>query len=382
MGDNVKIHGHTPPRSDGLLHQQPLPFLPNELIFEILLWLPVRTLLLFKCVCKSWKTLISSDPKFTKTHLQRLTVNPSIKTHQRLFSSYATLGSRKIVSFAIKPLLENPSAPTKPVEFTMEHRYSIIGSCNGLLCLFHVLEGYVKLWNPSIGLKSKNSPSLDCYDNKRISITYHGFGYDHINDKYKVLLVVVGRLGSEKVTQIYTFGGNSWTTIQNFPCFHPSRLIGKFVSGTLNWVVPKRGVFSNKSVILSFDLAKETCNELLLPEHDAVNVRNPVLSVLSNCLFVCFDSINTHWDFWLMKKHGVAESWTRLTNMITFPHRQQPWPSCFQPLFIFENSIVLSSTITKFVLYNLNNGRLDYLPGCNIMLNQHIYSESLVSPQL
>ncbi|MCI40987.1 F-box/kelch-repeat protein, partial [Trifolium medium] len=46
-------------------HQQPLPFLPEELIIQILLRLPVRSLIEFKCVCKSWKTLIS-DPKFAK----------------------------------------------------------------------------------------------------------------------------------------------------------------------------------------------------------------------------------------------------------------------------------------------------------------------------
>ncbi|MCH83740.1 F-box/kelch-repeat protein [Trifolium medium] len=247
-------------------HQQPPSFLPEELVFQILLRLPVRSLLEFKRVCKSWKTLIS-DPKFAKSHLQNLKMNPSI-THQHIFTSLLIYEPSKIAYFPVKPLLENRSErpTTKLVELCMENRFLIIGSCNGLLCLFDMDQGYVKLWNPSIGFESKKSPTLDCYD--KWSITYNGFGYDHINDKYK-LLVVVGRSGSnysEKVTQIYTFGGTSWTTIQNFPS--SINFVGKFVNGTLNWVIIKSGVSSNQTVILSFDLEKETYKEVLLPEHD------------------------------------------------------------------------------------------------------------------
>jgi F-box interacting protein len=117
---------------------------------------------------------------------------------------------------------------------------------------------------------------------------------------------------SEKVTRIYTFGENTWTTIRNFPC-PPARYNKKFVSGTLNWVIVKKDVDSNQAVILSFDLEKETYNEVLLPEHDVVYFKvNLMLGVLSNYICVCFDYNKTNWDFWLMKKYGVVESWTRL----------------------------------------------------------------------
>lgn len=41
--------------------------LPHELIVEILLRLPIRSLLRFKCVSTSWRSLIS-NPHFTKSH--------------------------------------------------------------------------------------------------------------------------------------------------------------------------------------------------------------------------------------------------------------------------------------------------------------------------
>ena len=59
-------------------------FLPQEIIIEILLRLPVKSLPSFKFVCKSWLSLIS-NPHFAKWHFERnaahteklLFVNPS-----------------------------------------------------------------------------------------------------------------------------------------------------------------------------------------------------------------------------------------------------------------------------------------------------------------
>ncbi|XP_058775721.1 F-box/kelch-repeat protein At3g23880-like [Vicia villosa] len=156
--------------------------LPEELIIEILLRLPVRSLHQFKCISKLWKTLIS-DPQFVKRHLQISTANPSL-THQRLYFSQLKKPD-KIVYYPLKPLFENL---LPPVSFSsiMEKQYSIIGSYNGLLCLYNVYERCVMLRNPSIMFESKKSPpvSLDW------TIQHHGFGYDQVNNKYKVLLAM------------------------------------------------------------------------------------------------------------------------------------------------------------------------------------------------
>ncbi|KEH31944.1 hypothetical protein MTR_4g108790 [Medicago truncatula] len=61
------------------------------------------------------------------------------------------------------------------------------------------------LWNPSINFESKTSPSFVCF-NHNFS-TYCGFGFDQVNDRYKVLVVVRNWNNlRESVTMVYTFG--------------------------------------------------------------------------------------------------------------------------------------------------------------------------------
>src|ERR1044072_877739 len=53
--------------------------LPDNLIVEALSWLPVKSLTRFRCVCKSWNALITSNPTFIHLHLQRSALqNPQI----------------------------------------------------------------------------------------------------------------------------------------------------------------------------------------------------------------------------------------------------------------------------------------------------------------
>ncbi|WMV28693.1 hypothetical protein MTR67_022078 [Solanum verrucosum] len=66
-GDEGSQHTQIPSTSskDSVLA---IPTLPQELITAILVRLPVKYLLQFKCVSKNWFALISS-PHFVKTHL-------------------------------------------------------------------------------------------------------------------------------------------------------------------------------------------------------------------------------------------------------------------------------------------------------------------------
>ena len=351
-----------------------LPILPVELTIEILLRLPVRSLLQLSSVCKSWKAIISSA-QFAKDHLQRSLMDPTM-THLRLASS-DDRDSCKIRFCSIQSLFENPSAPAKVVCFRVECCYPrIVGSCNGLLCLHDVLHHSVRLWNPCTGLESE---WLRIEPAKDVRVAYDGFGYDHVHDEYKLLVVAAG--SGEIVTQVCTFGTNSWKTIQDFP-FPPDDWSGEFVSGTLNWIARVPGA-TNRWVILSIDLGKETHSQVSLPHVNDENLRKPALRVLRNCLCVCLeDKKPSHWVVWLMKEYGVELSWTKLVMIRHVELGPYIIVGSLEPLYISENDVLLArSPCSKLVLYNSNGGMLN----CPVIEHTdgryfHIYQESLVSP--
>ena len=85
---------------------------------------------------------------------------------------------------------------------TGHRQYTILGSCNGFFCLYDADRRCVRLWNPSINLKSKSSQTFDGFNE------HYGFGYDQVNHKYK-LLAVFNDFPRKNKTIIYTFGENS-----------------------------------------------------------------------------------------------------------------------------------------------------------------------------
>ncbi|KAB5533839.1 hypothetical protein DKX38_016925 [Salix brachista] len=56
---------------------------PQEIIIEILSWMPVKSLLRMKCSCKQWCALIQ-DRHFIEKHLSRLSLRPTIHNNRVL----------------------------------------------------------------------------------------------------------------------------------------------------------------------------------------------------------------------------------------------------------------------------------------------------------
>ncbi|XP_061361607.1 F-box/kelch-repeat protein At3g23880-like [Gastrolobium bilobum] len=214
----------------------PQALFPCDLTYEILLRLPVRSLLRCRCVCKQGESMIS-DTHFAKLHLSMSTVDPTL-THHRLLAPNRK-GNDKLASCSAKSLFNNPLTLTEDVDFTMRSNYRIVGSCNGLVCLFDRDQRNAWLWNPSTRLLSKKTPSVDVRGVE--CALFRGFGYDHVSGKYKVVIVFTDPCSNEEVhrteTKVYAFGDGSWKTKPNlkFPGY-PMIEEGNFVCGNLNWV--------------------------------------------------------------------------------------------------------------------------------------------------
>ncbi|MED6213509.1 hypothetical protein PIB30_094112 [Stylosanthes scabra] len=155
------------------------------------------------------------------------------------------------------------------------------------------------LWNPCTGYTSE-------WLHTTASITTSGFGYDHVNHKYKFFALLQLKSGAF-ISKIFTFGTNHWKIIENCPSHLVKRvsLRGVLVSGTLYWLVRVPHV-----VIVYLDLGSETYGELSLAHRDPDDDFRIIaaIGVLRNCLSLCLDHKKTHWALWLLNN----QSWTKL----------------------------------------------------------------------
>ncbi|KAL4294824.1 F-box/kelch-repeat protein At3g23880-like [Arachis hypogaea] len=374
--------------------------LSEDMIMEILLRLPARTLVSLRSVCKSWRNLISS-PDFTRNHLRSSCLRDPSLTPLRIvcYNSwpFSSTGVRYdgIGVVSLQSIMDNPSEATKVDYFRGQHNYRIVGSCHGLLCFFDDHDNqntHGILWNPCTGFTFQ-SPQLS-------GGTFpSGFGYDHLSDSYKLFGIIrkKGPSGVEYSTRIYTFGStSSWRRIDDSPfgllgirtsshfCMAENGVFfGSSRACTINWIV-------NHHVVLYFDLGKETYAHFTLPDTDSSDyllILCKKLCVLRNCLSVCYGYLRTqHAIVWQMKEYGDAQSWTKLA-MISFRGLVSP----LQPFYLSETDVLLAVFSSfKIVLCNLNAGSLDFPvidEEKNHYLSQsvgpwmaYIYRESLVSP--
>ncbi|XP_061338683.1 F-box/kelch-repeat protein At3g23880-like, partial [Gastrolobium bilobum] len=341
----------------------PQALFPCDLIYEILLRLPVRSLLRCRCVCKQWESMIS-DTHFAKLYLSMSTVDPTL-THHRLLV-HTGYGNDELASCSAKSLFNNPLTLTEDVDFTMRSNYRIAGSCNGLVCLIDLSQNNAWLWNPSTRLLSRKTPSVDVHGVE--FALFRGFGYDHVSGKYKVVIVFTDPWCNEEEhrteTKVYAFGDGSWKTKRNlkFPGY-PSNEEGKFVCGNLNWVA-KRGKSIKRPEweILSFDLGKDTISNVLLPDFGDDNVLYLEQAVLKDCLCVCYNSYGkTHLVVWLMKEYGVKESWIKFMAIPRADHRIGSFRKTdINPCCISEKGAILLYTDHGPALYDPKVDRLEY----------------------
>lgn len=341
----------------------------------------MKSLLQFRCVCKSWMSLIY-DPYFMKKHLH-LSSRSTHFTHHRIILS-ATTAEFHLKSCSLSSLFNNPSSTVcddlnYPVKNKFRHD-GIVGSCNGLLC-FAIKGDCVLLWNPSIRV-SKKSPPLG--NNWRPGcFTAFGLGYDHVNEDYKVVAVFCdpSEYFIECKVKVYSMATNSWRKIQDFPHgFLPFQNSGKFVSGTLNWAANHSIGPSSFWVIVSLDLHKETYREVLPPDYEKEDCSTPSLGVLQGCLCMNYDYKKTHFVVWMMKDYGVRESWVKL---VSIPYVPNPEDFSYSgPYYISENGEVLLMFEFDLILYNPRDNSFKYpkIESGKGWFDAEVYVETLVSP--
>ncbi|XP_059313387.1 F-box/kelch-repeat protein At3g23880-like isoform X1 [Lycium ferocissimum] len=357
----------------------PMPNLPTELITEILLKLPVKSLLKFRSVSKSWLELIST-PHFVKTHLLLSTSNKDY-THHGVMFKFASTSDHGVKDCSLSALLYDSVTEALDLDYPGKNPNGypcLVGSVNGLICLsislFHGLDDLF-IWNPSIRRYKKLPNYRLNYDEEEEEPGdfKFGFGYDELQDDYKVVgaFPIYRYIALCRVeVKIYSLRSNSWRRIGDFQDRELKDHSAKFVNGKLHWLDRGRN-------IISFDLADEKWAEVeQLSCFEGCGWLN--LGLFGSDLSVVSNYVHTRADVWVMKEYGVKESWTKMFTIKSPEDGRTFFPSI---LMSNEGEILLQFG-SRFAKYNPKDDSIRYLNVTNLAscIEAEIFVKSLVWP--
>ncbi|XP_073049139.1 F-box/kelch-repeat protein At3g06240-like [Primulina eburnea] len=353
--------------------------LPEEIILDILLRLPVKSILKFRCVSKSWLSLISSQ-LFIETHVRVSTENSKLNGHKLIFTvPYSPSDSDQMQCSVRSLLCEQPLTDTLNIDYPMKHppmHIWMVGSCNGLICIAENIKDLF-LWNPSIR-KTKRVPSMDLGQNIYNYVAY-GFGFD--DDDYKI--VGIFSVSEERrykyIMMVYGLRSDSWKRVGELEGGIPLPNSIKFASGKLHWWASPDIDTHCKRDIVCLDLKSGTYGTVEQPDYERDYV-NRTLGVLGGCICVLGDS-GDNIDLWILKECGVTVrgSWSKVSH---FPCIQS-FSLLLKPLCLLPNGEILLVNGSSFIVCNPRCSSFTVLKSMKLQgrfFDVDIFVESLVSP--
>ncbi|OMO54627.1 hypothetical protein CCACVL1_27711 [Corchorus capsularis] len=318
--------------------------LPEEIDMEILERLPVKSLIRFKSVCKSWKSLISASC-FIDHHFSRSAAN-SNKVGIALAREYK--GGRSYCEIYIKIINLSPTSLGETTSF-IEHvvtecqKTRPLGWCRGLLLLsVDCRDCKLLLSNPSTR-ESKEilDPPYRRLEFENISAASI-LGYDFNIKSHKIVLIYELDKSEYRIW-VYTLTTNSWTCVDldtdhkyaDYDIF-PITL----ANGAPHWLIRHKDKVGSGAhhVIEYFDFA--VSKFVVVPQPGDYDNRKflspPILYDTEGSLCIVYrDGFNL--EIWVMKRYGVKESWLK---WMSFKNEYVPYPIRFGKININVSLVV------------------------------------------
>ncbi|KAK4254250.1 hypothetical protein QN277_009654 [Acacia crassicarpa] len=368
------------------------PYLPHEIIIDILKRLRVKSLLRFRAVCKDWRNILKS-PFFIEEHYHRSAKkNPLLTCH--------VSNRNPIYSPLCLFRLEKETVEVERIhlmEFDFLRRVSsMIGSSNGLLC---VELGDVK-FDPPSSLFLLNPATREVMKVPRSTkdvrrCCHFGFGYSSVVGDYKIVMIHKERINSRSIicvdrVEVYSLRTGSWKEVEfgviQGACFLYNPVA---VNGAIFWLgIILEGEHCRR-MIISFDLAMEAFTLIRIPSSAFVpRLVQYVLDVYENKLAMIHQYVNelkealeyTFIDIWVLEEgsgaYGKSCSWSKKYGI-----RADPFS--LRPICLWRNEIACFNPNDPDLLFSLTaNNELKrfhqslcqgYMPEC------FFYAESLAS---
>ncbi|MFS8015807.1 putative F-box domain-containing protein [Helianthus anomalus] len=242
--------------------------IPLEIQTEILKRLPVKSLIQFRSVCKSWKSLIESPDFIAHYNSQQQHLLVSYKVNYE--AKYVTIDDDEhIVSLTLPPLVNKLR--------------TTVGSSHGLLCFFGDVQelteiGSAAIWNPCIRKAVHVDVPRVKFGNTYTTLLGFGVCPETIDPK---IVKITHCVDMESVTfipwqvEVFTLNTRAWRSpySSNLPrksiYFDWDQVV---VDGCLYWLATDRialddidGTVRSYNLIVSFDLITEEFREVNLP---------------------------------------------------------------------------------------------------------------------
>ncbi|XP_028755838.1 F-box/LRR-repeat/kelch-repeat protein At2g27520-like [Neltuma alba] len=313
------------------------PFLPEEIMNNILKRLPAKSLVRFQCVCKHWKNLFKTS-SFITDHLRLSRPhNPSLL----FFQNYGSNSLQLRLLDCDMQVRDVPKAP--PFDSLPFKLVSIIGSSNGLLCVtIHENESVISpssllLWNPS------TRDVREVPNSRTIDSCVLGFGFSSSLNDYKIVVID----GMDCEVEVYSLKTDSWKEIE-----YVNLLDDVFISpntvvsfdGAIFWNGQKPGNKRKVGVIVSFDIVMEAFSLIPLPRVHSNSFIN--LTVYKDKLAILSSGAggSSNINLWV-REEDIGSSRERWSWTKKFTSGPCPW-TLNGGGTIWRNEIVMSGTET------------------------------------
>ncbi|XP_074284612.1 F-box/kelch-repeat protein At3g23880-like [Silene latifolia] len=293
--------------------------LPIEMQVVILLRLPVKSLVRFKCVSKNWLAEITSQSFIDLYNCQNYPQN-----HDTNHRYLILVGSGSISSFDYsisgRGIVSNFALP---LEFHKKLDSEIVGSCNGLLCFENLTSRKILVYNPIT--RANRVIRIPAFPDANTEYET-GFGYDHKSNDYKIFWV-----SRKRLAYIFRLKSNTCEEIK----FTPTRIAWHF--GSYQKVKPFM-VYSNNAlhwvgysetpghkIISCFDIGSEQFYELRMPHYLITTYMSWNIADLKGYLHLVSHRC-PNWssprslEIWVMKEYRVHSSWTKLISYSSVEH--------------------------------------------------------------
>ncbi|CAA7012894.1 unnamed protein product [Microthlaspi erraticum] len=352
---------------------------PEDVVEEILSWVPAKSVAQWRSTSKPWNALLKSRI-FAQKHSANAPKEKSLVI--------TLLDSRVcLVNFKFRGIHANEVVPSVEVAYTFNLTHGLsdtsqvgiinIFHCDGLL-LCTTIDNKLVVWNPCSG-DTKWIKPRDSYKTS----DYYALGYDDKSSRKQYKILRVGRqdmLPIKNEYEIYDLASDSWRVLGvATDWFLASHRRGISVKGITYWVATRR---LKVNFLLSFDFSTERFQSRPLPHPFPYS--NASLSVVGEeqlCLVgadrqYCMKGIyvRTEFQVWVSTSTGWSKS------LEVKGHNDNKLSDGMVGFWAYEqNQVVMSVSSTnhihhivienKHIQVDNLGGDSTCIPSCSVLLN-------------